>query len=214
GGQPVPRDTAVWLANIGAALHNRLARAGLIDRREKNAANLSLGPFVDAFLAGRDDLKPGTRLTFAQARRALVKQFGEDRPITSITAGDADEWAAALRKDYAPASIATFGKRGRQMFRHAVRKRLLVESPFASVRVPSQVNKAREEFVSRETIAQVIDAAPDVEWRVIIALARYGGLRTPSETLALQWSYVDWDRGRLTIFSSNLEHFPSAAFLP
>src|SRR5262245_38573132 len=126
GGQPVPRDTAVWLANIGAALHDRLARAGLIDRREKNAANPSLGPFVDAFLAGRDDLKPGTRLTFAQARRTLVKHFGEDRPIASITAGDADEWAAALRKDYAPASIATFVKRARQMFRHAVRKRLLV----------------------------------------------------------------------------------------
>jgi hypothetical protein len=47
GGQPVPSDTAAWLANIGAALHNRLARAGLVYHREENAAALALGPFVD-----------------------------------------------------------------------------------------------------------------------------------------------------------------------
>jgi integrase len=170
-------------------------------------ARLSMG-----FLAGRDDLKPNTRTTFVQTRKALVRHFGEDMPITGINPGDADEWSASLRKDYAPATVATFVKKARQMFRHAVRKRLLTESPFASVRVPSQVNKAREEFVSRETIAQVIDAAPDLEWRVIIALARYGGLRTPSETLAVQWSYVDWQRGRLTISSPKLEHLPSGGF--
>lgn len=212
GGQPIPRDAAAWLANIGATLHDRLARAGLVHHREDNAGKLALGPFVDAFLVGRDDLKPNTRIAFGQTRKALVRYFGEDKPISGINAGDADEWAAALRKDYAPATVATFVKKARQMFRHAVRKRMISESPFASVRVPSQVNKAREEFVSRETIAQVIDAAPDLEWRVIIALARYAGLRTPSESLTLQWSYVDWERGRLTVFAPKLEHLPSGGF--
>jgi len=210
GGQPIPRDTAAWLANIGAALHTRLARVGLIQHRQE--ISIPLGPFIDAFLAGREDLKPNTKTAFVQTRKALVRHFGENKPIIGINAGDADEWAAALRKDYAPATVATFVKKARQMFRHAVRKRLLTESPFASMRVPSQVNKAREEFVSRETIGQVIDAAPNLEWRVIIALARYGGLRTPSETLSLQWSYVDWKRGRLTVFSPKVEHLPSGGF--
>jgi integrase len=212
GGQPVPRDTAAWQATIGAALHDKLARVGLVHHRQDNGDAPALGPFVDAFLAGRCDLKPNTRVAFIQTRKALVRHFGEDKPILRINAGDADEWAATLRRDYAPATVATFVKKARQMFRHAVRKRLLTESPFASVRVPSQVNKAREEFVSRETIAQVIDAAPGLEWRVIIALARFAGLRTPSETLALQWSYVDWERSRLTIFSPKLEHLPSGGF--
>ena len=147
-----------------------------------------------------------------QTRKALVRHFGEDKAIQQINAGDADEWAATLRKEYSPATVATFVKKARQMFRHAVRKRLLAESPFAAVRIPSQVNKSREEFVNRETIAQVMDAAPDLEWRVIIALARYGGLRTPSELLALQWSQVDWSRDRVTIFSPKLEHLPSGGF--
>jgi integrase len=28
----------------------------------------------------------------------------------------------------------------------------------------------------------------------------------------LQWSYVDWERGRLTVFSPKLEHLPSGGF--
>ncbi len=43
---------------------------------------------------------------------------------------------------------------------------------------------------------EVIDAAPDAEWRLIIALSRYGGLRCPSEHLGLTLDDVDWEHGR------------------
>jgi hypothetical protein len=49
-------------------------------------------------------------------------------------------------------------------------------------------------------------AAPDVQWRAIIALARYGGLRTPSETLLLRWSDINWERGRMLVRSIKTEH--------
>lgn len=74
---------------------------------------LVLGAFDDAFLNGRDDLKPNTRIAFIQSRKPLVRFFGEDKPIDAINAGDADEWAATLRKDYAPATVATFVKKAR-----------------------------------------------------------------------------------------------------
>ncbi|MCX7428999.1 MAG: site-specific integrase [Planctomycetia bacterium] len=38
-----------------------------------------------------------------------------------------------------------------------------------------------------------------------MALARYGGLRTPSETFALTWGCVDWERGRVRIPSPKTE---------
>ena len=41
---------------------------------------------------------------------------------------------------------------------------------------------------------------------MIFALARFGGLRTPSETLLLRWADVDWERGRLLIRSPKTEH--------
>ena len=45
-------------------------------------------------------------------------------------------------------------------------------------------------------------------WQTIIALARYGGLRTPSETLSLPWRNVDWAAERLTIVSPKTAHHP------
>ena len=67
-------------------------------------------------------------------------------------------------------------------------------------------NPERFAFISRETAAKVLDACPDAEWRLTFALARYGGLRTPSETLALRWQDVDWAHDRITVHSPKTEH--------
>src|SRR5262245_35127344 len=133
-GTAIDDKTAAWLAGIGDSLHTKLAAVQLVQPRAtaQQSSAPALGVFVDAFIAGRNDWKPNTRISFIQTRKALVKHFGEDRRIDAITAGDADEWAAALRSNYSPATIATFIKRARQMFRHAARKRLLPESPFAT----------------------------------------------------------------------------------
>ena len=68
-----------------------------------------------------------------------------------------------------------------------------------------QANKAREFFVIRQVAAKVLDACIDAEWRLLFALARFGGLRTPSEPLALTWADVDWERNRLWIRCVNTE---------
>src|SRR5262249_41135308 len=150
-------DTAKWLATIGAELADKLAAVGLIAPRQSTDGGSApaLGEFVEAFIASRGDWKPNTRTTFLQTRVALVRFFGEDRRIDQSTGGDADDWAAALRQDYAPATVATFVKRARQLFRHAARKGLIGESPFLETRVPSQVNQARAEFIDRAIVAAV-----------------------------------------------------------
>ena len=56
------------------------------------------------------------------------------------------------------------------------------------------------------TIAQVLAACPDHEWCLLLALARYGGLRTPSEPLALEWADVNWERNRFRVVAPKTEH--------
>jgi integrase len=41
---------------------------------------------------------------------------------------------------------------------------------------------------------------------VIFALARYGGLRIPSELLSLKWEDINWEHNRFTVRSSKTEH--------
>src|SRR5581483_8650202 len=82
------------------------------------------------------------------------------------------------------------------------------ENPFADpdAKVPSQVNPAKQFFVTAEMAQRVLDTCPDAEWRLLFALSRYGGLRCPSEHLALTWQDVDWERGRFLVHSPKTEH--------
>ena len=43
-------------------------------------------------------------------------------------------------------------------------------------------------------------------WKVILGLSRYGGLRTPSETLSLRWEDIDWEMNRMSIPEPKVEH--------
>jgi integrase len=62
----------------------------------------------------------------------------------------------------------------------------------------------------------VLDKCPDAQWRLLFALSRYGGLRCPSEHLALTWQDVDWDQGRIHVTCSKTEHHEGRAerFVP
>src|SRR5919198_213873 len=46
GGQPVPRDTAAWLAGIGGRLRDRLAAVGLVEAHNRAA----LGEFLRSYV--------------------------------------------------------------------------------------------------------------------------------------------------------------------
>jgi integrase len=67
-------------------------------------------------------------------------------------------------------------------------------------------NPARQRFIPAETIEKVIEKCPDPEWKLIFALARFGGLRVPSETNALRWSDIDFASGRMRVRSPKTEH--------
>jgi integrase len=202
-GHPVDNTTSRWLAELDAKMLDKLAAVELIPQREM----AKLAKFIDGYIGTRTDAKPNTLRNFKMARKMLVDYFGEDRALRSIKPGECDEWRQHLVQDgYAEATISKWVKQGRQFFKLAHRKGLIDANPFLDIKAGSQRNEARLEFISRETIQKVLDVAPNAEWRLIIALARYGGLRTPSETLGLKWSDIDWEKNRMTVPSPKTEH--------
>ncbi|MCU0878210.1 MAG: site-specific integrase, partial [Pirellulaceae bacterium] len=97
--------------------------------------------------------------------------------------------------------------RAKQFFRAALRKKLITENPFDGMKdCQVRANRERDYFVTREEAAKVLESCPDAEWQLIFALARYGGLRTPSELLAIKWDDIDWERNRFTVRSTKTEH--------
>jgi integrase len=204
--------TAEWLTRIGSALTKRLAKVGLVVIRDESAEAVALGPFIASYIKTRTDVKDGTSIIYSHAERNLKKYFGADRPLASINAGDADEFGLWLRRkkpDGEGLSEATARRRiktAKQFCRVAIRKGYIEKNPFEGLGGVVRSNKARMYFVSREEAAAVLASCPDAEWRLIFALSRFGGLRTPSEHYGLRWADVDWERGKFLVRSPKTEH--------
>jgi integrase len=132
----------------------------------------------------------------------LIDHFGGETLIGAVTPQQADQWVIAMRKRYAGATVARLIKHAKQFFNAAIRAKLVTESPFTDIVSGTMTNPYRIRFVTREEIDRVLDACPDGEWRLIVALARFGGLRCPSELLSLTWDDIDWDKERFLVRSS------------
>ncbi len=203
-GEP-DEQTLEWADSLDDRMHGRLAAVGLVKSRESGRAGL--GAFIDAYIADRTDAKPRTIINLKQARKDLIEFFGPGKPLRDITEGDADEfWRHLLRRGLGQNTARRICGRAKQFFRVAIRKRLVTRDPFASLKSHVQGNRDRFFFITPAMAGKVIDACPDAQWRLIFALSRYGGLRCPSEHLALKWGDVDWSGNRFTVHSCKTEH--------
>jgi integrase len=207
---PVPLDVARWANGVHERLHRKLVKTGLVAARLPQEST-KLGDYFDAYEKRRTDWKPSTRENWQQVANVAVGYFGRDRDLTTITRGEAKDWRRALEARYAGATVVMHVKKLRQLFADAVDRKLATENPFLSVAGGSQSNPARMYYVPRPVIQSVIEQCPDAQWRLLFALARYAGLRIPSEIKGMLWSDIDWSRDRFTVRSSKTEHHPGRA---
>ena len=197
--------TVEWLADIGPTLRAKLERMGLVEPRER--VNVpTVDTWVEQCIAARHDLKPNTRRNYEQSKRMMMEYF-KDSLLDDVTEADADGYRVHLKgQGLSEGTIRRELKRAKQFFAVAVKARIMPVSPFANTRAGNYANPDRFHFVSREDAEKVLKACPDAEWRALFALARYGGLRCPSEILALRWGDIDWEHSRFTVRSSKTEH--------
>jgi len=188
-GLPIRPGTVDWLADVGDGLHARIAKAGLCEPRA-GRAQAALGAFLADFYAKRQDIKPSTRATWRNTIRNLRTE------------------------SLSPATIARRLQMARQFFRMALKRRLVDGNPFADVKRKAHAGEERQQFIDRETIGRVL-AVCNPTWRLILTLARYGGLRCPSEVLSLRWAGVNWEAGRVTVESPKTEgHGKASRVIP
>ncbi len=210
-GHPLEADIAGWVAALTPSMANKLARVGLVPKPTVQAA-VELGTFLKTYMDSRNDLKPATKIVQGQVIRDLKEFFGESRDVKRILPGDADDFKQSLiGRKLAPTTVHKRLQVARSFFHAMLRRKLIHENPFEGVKAAATGHKERQQFVTREEIARVLDACPDHHWRTIVALARYGGLRTPSETLSVRWQDIDGEAGRIVVTSPKTEHHAGKA---
>ena len=219
-----PRDaTSRWVAERPDKFHAKLARVGLVTPR----ASMTLGGWLATYLEQRKgELKPHSVRKLEQTKAKLLARFPADTPLRSITPAQAAEWRAELKaagrraKTKAPegsepatktkaaglseATIKTLCGNAKTIMHEAVRRKLITENPFRHLRSGATASEYRR-YIAPEDAQKVIDALAGAEWKLLFGLARWAGLRIPSESHGLTWADVDWERGRLTVRSPKTE---------
>lgn len=196
GSVPQP-STSMWLAEVGKELHAKLAKHGLTTARVVTEAPtvevITLEDLIERYKTRPKWLatKESTRTMYHYSFVPLMECLGADRDIATIYETDGEDLVATLAAKYAEATTARIARAGITLMRYAVRARLLPANPFEGIR-PGSFVTPHKVYVDAETCVKVMKACPDLETRLVVALARFAGLRTPSEPLVLRWKDIDW----------------------
>tara|TARA_R110002072_G_scaffold179059_1_gene335057 strand:- start:116968 stop:118371 length:1404 start_codon:yes stop_codon:yes gene_type:complete len=224
-GGSVDNHTADFVRSLGNVYYDKLVKVGLVEPRVTEATKeelqpdpvVRLGEFLTDYLARRTDIKASSKLVYGHVQRDLLRYFKANMPIEDITHGHVVDFGRYLKKrNLARPTIDRRISLARTIFADAVNHRLLDSNPFDGFRkslkgIVSRNTKSRQHTVSRETSSSVLEHCPDAEWRCLIALSRFGGLRVPSEALSLRWSDIDWNRNLIHVPCPKLEHLDGHA---
>lgn len=198
---PPPPAIAGWAAKTRGNLHDRLVAMGLTSRSQHRTSQITIHTTTESYIASRLDLKRSTITNYRQTQNLLEEYFTADASINTITPADAAAWKHWLLSRIAKASAAKHIKRAKTMLASQVAARNIQENPLATITAGTETNPDRKAHVDRTTIKRILDACPNAQWRLIIALCRYAGLRCPSEIHALTWADIHWHQDRFTIRS-------------
>ncbi|MEO2015274.1 MAG: phage integrase SAM-like domain-containing protein, partial [Fuerstiella sp.] len=224
------RQAAIWLGDIGDKLHAKLVRAGLTEPRVVAEAepepeadvSITLAAFLDDFVDAGVTLKGNaasvqTRNKWRGTRGLLLECFDGTKPLNSMSLADAKGFRKWMERRKLPKTKRTpTGKMAensmrqriancKAFFSYAVREELLPNNPFRNQVSTLIENEDGKQIIATEVINNVIHSAPDVQWKLLIALWRFAGLRK-MEPLELNWDDVLWGEGKLRVRSPKTRH--------
>jgi integrase len=212
-GIDVQPEIQQWLQKIGDSFYKKLRDLDLVPQRDRDQL---LIPFLKShFAAHAIGKKTSSQKVWNRAINHAEKFFTKTTMVGSVTPTDAQSFRNWLRlqtgqqgKLLADATIAKTCGVIHQGFLAAIDKGMISKSPFASKSISKSpgANPATQTLVSSQDIENVISQANDASDRIILGLARLGGLRMPSEAVGLKWKDIDWDKRVIKVQSPKTAH--------
>jgi integrase len=182
-------------------LCDQLAEDFAIEPRKRSRVD---GPSIESFRAMylelRPTMSPATRENVEQAFALLALHLGETTPIGKITERRAVEFRNAIGDGRKLATVrkiirtvkAIFGEREHG----AVGLKLIADNPFRLLDSAS-VAGVKGHVIDDDVRRVMAELPPHL--RPVLALARWGGLRVPSEVEGLRWADIAWQARRFVV---------------
>lgn len=129
---------------------------------------------------------PATQGHYAIVGRRLLADLG-NVSLDRITPGKAADWAIGL--DVSANTRAYYVRYAKAIFERAVREKLIESNPFEHESSREDHSAKDWPYYDDAIMGKLLDACPSVQWKRLIALCRWAGLRA-SEARELQWSDI------------------------
>jgi len=190
-----------WLQHAPVELKAKLAKASLVVVDKVRTCKM----LWDAFLKFKEtEVKPATIKAYHACQAYFFEMFSPTESIEQVTSERLLEWKTSMLDELAEATVTGHVKNIKAVLNWAVSQDWLMKSPAAEIPKGSFRNREKDRFITMAEYGKLLEACPNQEWRVIIALARIGGLRCPSELKRLRWKDIVQDR--FTVHSPKTEH--------
>lgn len=156
--------------------------------------------WLDTWLAGRTDASKATLLEYRHEIGLFLKYLGTraDRPLTTLQTKQVENFKTELAKRVAPSTVNKAIKVLKASFNNAVAKRQLEFSPAEHVENIELQECNRRPFSSDE-LAKILKAA-NTEWRTMILVAFYTGLRL-RDCANLNWQNIELHTGTINVLT-------------
>lgn len=181
------REKRLSTAQARKLLNEILASAG---QSPLHAA--SVAEFLRQWVASKGVARAaGTAAKYAQTINEFVAFLGDkaDGPLDGVIATDVERWRDAQRREGRQASTVNVKLKAlRAAFNDARRKQFVLANPFEAVDFLKSRQAERRPFTMEEVKALL--AAADEEWRGMILLSAFAGLRE-GDAARLTWENLD-----------------------
>jgi integrase len=198
-GIDIREETKAWLLVADEKLVTKLAGYGLCNETNNPTIVAYVAKFLDRKALTAAD---GTIVNYRQVEK-LIQEFFPLKRMSEVTTADAKAFWTFLMKDKDCAENTArrrFG-RAREIFNDALEQDVVLKNVFKLKSIPVSVGVGDKTYVPASTIQAVIKHLPadKVEWKLLFAMARFLGVRMPSEIRNMTWEDVNQANGTILI---------------
>lgn len=146
-------------------------------------------------------IRPNTKSTWSLSRKAFIKYFGEDEPVSKVTHDRYQNFITEYGKTHTRASVTSISQKCSEVFSYAVRERYIPISPADGVRISGE-DPRHVTYLTTKEIQKVLNYISTTKFRrrsdanrpigtpYMIMAAILTGARL-SELAGLRWEDID-----------------------
>jgi len=188
-----------WIARRSGEMRDRLQAIGLIPDPQAEAKRVAFVDAIDDYCDTMHSWDSATVTAWKTHRKRVFLYFA-NRPFLDITIG--------MTRDFKQHLLATLSENSarktigccRQVCKWLVDHERMVRNPFAGQ--PVAIGKAvDQDYIRADRVERVIEVCNSHEWKLMFVLARFAGMRCPSEPFRAKWSHINWETSRMIVDS-------------